>query len=88
MRKALHTAQLRACLHNEVLKMPENAVHIAVTVTVRSADDLTLQLYLPCLRSSPSSLLLIAKAPAVENFAWLPVGLAPTKSARGSVSLI
>ena len=28
------------------------------------------------------------KAPAVENFAWVPVGLAPTKSARGSVSLI
>ena len=28
------------------------------------------------------------KAPDVENFAWLPVGLAPAKSARSSVSFI
>ena len=28
------------------------------------------------------------KAPAVENFAWLPVGVKSNKPARGSVSLI
>ena len=28
------------------------------------------------------------KAPAVENFAWLPVGAVSAKSGRGSVSLI
>ena len=28
------------------------------------------------------------KAPAVENFAWLPMGVKSNKPARGSVSLI
>ena len=30
----------------------------------------------------------LAKAPPVENFAWLPVGVNYNKPARGSVSLI
>ena len=29
-----------------------------------------------------------SKAPPVENFAWLPVGVVSAKPARGSVSLI
>ena len=41
-----------------------------------------------CFRVLGGVFVLCGKAPAVENFAWLPVGVISAKPARGSVSLI
>jgi hypothetical protein len=42
----------------------------------------------PRTRPIPPHAVAIHKAPAVENFAWLPVGAASAKTGRGSVPLV